>query len=343
MAEQAKFPFAAGTRLRRQYVGSVAYVSGGKASIAMPRVGMLSRLSAIFEGAVTFSAPGAMVDLGPHNIINRFQLNTNIGTTAVIDVSGYGAYVSSAHQRFGYKNTLAGVGATTPSTTMYTAPLNTGTVRIPYQFNVAVNQGQNFTDGMINLQAPEISVSLDLQFGVALTDYATLITALTGNVYVYYEYFEIPDPTAFEMPRLVLHRTLEEQTPIGQTGANIYTVPRSGTLLSLDSIIRLNGARSDSWDSYAVRFNKTDSVYQVDQRWSRLDDRFWLGIEPETGVIRQDFFHAQETINTGTSRDAIDTEQLTTLENIINISAGATLGSNNNSMAHVRRIVQVLD
>jgi hypothetical protein len=54
-------------------------------------------------------------------------------------------------------------------------------------------------------------------------------------------------------------------------------------------------------------------------------------------------FHAQEFINAGTSRDAIDTEQLTTLENIVNISAGATLGASNNSLAVVRRVVQILD
>lgn len=345
MATKQLLPFAAGTRLRRQYVGSVPFVAGAKApSLPMPKVGMMSRLIVILEGSGTFSGAGALADSGPWNIFNRIQLNTNIGSAAVIDVSGYGAYTVQPHYRQGNKGGAAGTGATTPNATQYAAPVvgTPGAILLGLGFNVAVNQGQNFTDGLINLQAPEVSVSVDIQWG-ALADYGTTLTALAANAYVYYEYFEIPDPRVFEMPRLALHRTLEESQPVGQTGANIVPVPRMGTLLSLDNIVRLNGVRSDSWDSFAVRFNKTDSVYQVDKRWQRLDERYWHGVEADTGTIRQDFFHAQEVLNAGTSRDSIDTEQLTTLEQIVNITAGATLGVGNNSIASVRRIVQVLD
>jgi hypothetical protein len=344
MSEKTLLPFAAGTRLRRQYVGSVPFAAGAKApSLQMPRVGMLSRLVVILDAAPTFSAGGAFADSGPWNVISRIQLNTNIGSAAVIDVSGYGGYVVGPHYRQGNAMGKAGIGSVTPAATQYVAPVAAAArVLLPWVFNVAVNQGQNFTDGLLNLQAPEVSVSVDITFG-ALTDYSTTLTALVGNAYVYYEYFEIPDPRAFEMPRLALHRTLEESTPVGQTGANILTLPRMGTLLSLDNIIRLNGVRSDSWDSFALRFNKTDSVYQVDQRWQRTDERYWLGIDSDVGTIRQDFFHSQELLNAGTSRDAIDTEQLTTLEQIVNVSAGAGLGVGNNSITTVRRIVQILD
>lgn len=336
MAQTKLMPFAAGTRLRRQYIGSVPFAAGAKApSLQLPRVGMLSRLICVLEGTGTFSAAGALADSGPWNIINRIQLNTNIGSAAVVDVSGYGGAVVQPHYRIGNKPALRA---------NYAAPIQTtgSTIRLPWGFNVAVNQGQNFTDGLLNLQAPEVTVSVDITFG-AVTDYSTTLTALAGNVYVYYEYFEIPDPRAFEMPRLALHRTLEESLPVGQTGANIITIPRMGTLLSLDNVIRLNGARSNSWDSFALRFNKTDSVYQVDQRWQAMDEGYWFGVDTDTGVIRQDFFHAQGVLNSGTSRDAIDTEQLTTLEQIVNISAGAGLGVGNNTISTVRRIVQILD
>lgn len=338
-------PFAAGTRLRRQYIGSVPFAAGAKAqSIPLPKVGMLSKLFVILDGTVTMSASGALHDLGPWNIFNRIQLNTNIGSAAVIDVSGYGGYTVQPHYRMGNAPGKAGIGSTSPSATQYAAPIVGAAVPIliPFAFNVAVNQGQNFTDGLINLQAPEVSVSVDIQWG-ALTDYVTTCTAIAANAYVYVEYFEIPDPRVFEMPRLALHRTLEESLPISQTGANTVTVPRMGTLLSLDNIIRLNGLRSDSWDSFAVKFNKTDSVYQVDKRWQRQDERYWFGCEADVGVIRQDFFHAQESLNAGTSRDSIDTEQLTTLEQIVNVSSGATLGTGNNTVSSVRRIVQILD
>lgn len=344
MADKQLLPFAAGTRLRRQYVGSVPFVAGAKApSLQLPRVGMASRLICVLDAAPTFSGAGALADLGPWNILQRIQLNTNIGSAAIIDVSGYGAYVVQPHYRLGWAPGKAGIGATVAAASQYVAPVNTAArVLLPFTFNIAVNQGQNFTDGLLNLQAPEVSASVDIQFG-QFTDYGTTLTALAGNVYVYYEYFEIPDPRAFEMPRLALHRTLEESVPVGQTGANIVTVPRMGTLLSLDNVIRLNGARSDSWDSFSVRFNKTDSVYQVDQRLQRTDERYWYGIDSDVGTIRQDFFHAQEALNAGTSRDAIDTEQLTTLEQIVNVSAGATLGVGNNSISTIRRVVQILD
>jgi hypothetical protein len=237
---QALLPFAAGTRLRRQYVGAVPFAANTRAaSLQLPRVGMLSRLYVILDGTLTLSGAGAFADKGPHNIVNRIQLNTNIGSAAIIDVSGYGGAMQSPHSRLGYKNGTAGAGNTAPSATYYSASAAaTGVLRLPWAFNVALNQGQNFTDGLINLQAPEVTVSVDLQFGAG-TDAVTTATGFVGNAYVYYEYFEIPDPRAFEMPRLALHRTLEEQIPISQTGALIYTLPRMGTLLSLDSIITL--------------------------------------------------------------------------------------------------------
>jgi hypothetical protein len=341
---QALLPFAAGTRLRRQYVGSVrSRRIRAHASLQLPRVGMLSRLYVILDGTLTLSGAGAFADKGPHNIIKRIQLNTNIGSAAIIDVSGYGGAMQSAaftarlQERRGWRRRHyavldllqrehCGHGR---------APLAVGVQRRA-ESGAELHRWPSEPSGAGSdgVRRPSVRRTDGRGFDG---------NGVCGFAYVYYEYFEIPDPRAFEMPRLALHRTLEEQIPVSQTGAMIYTLPRMGTLLSMDSILTLNGARSDSWDSFAVRFNKTDSVYQVDQRWQRIDERYWLGIEPDVGVIRLDLFHAQEALNAGTSRDAIDTEQLTTLENIVNISAGATLGASNNSLAVVRRVVQILD
>lgn len=336
-------PFRHGTRQRHAKVGTIAYAANSTGSIELPRVGLLARVIVQFRGTVTLSGAGALADLGPWSLVSRFRLNTNIGAAQIVDVSGYGAYMAQRLMRLGQSSEKAGMGDTTADTDLYAAPVANGanTWALSFELPVNINDGVNFETGLINLQAPETRVTLDIQTG-ALTDGATLVTGISGTFHVYYEYYEIPDPRMFMLPPLAIARLLEEQQAVGQTGDNIYTVPRQGTLLALMHRLTLNGARSDSYDETRIKFNKTDEVYRDDRQWLKYMNRNVFGLNPVTGVICRDFFHANSGVNMGDTRDAIDSEELTTLESIVTVSAGATLGASNNVLASVRRIVQLL-
>ena len=339
-------PFRAGTRQRRAKVGVIPYSAASALTpLELPRVGMLSRLVIQFRGTVTLSAAGALTDLGPWNLLNRLKVQANIGSAAIVDVSGYGAFMfQQVAEEYGFQPNMAGVGAgTVPNADIHAAPVAAGpnTWVLTWVVPISANPGRQFDLGMINLQAPETRITVELTSG-ALLDPATLVTATTGNFHVYYEYYEIPDPRTFALPPLALVRFLEEQQAVGQTGDNVYTVPRQGVLLQLLHRLTLNGARSDSWDSISIKFNKTDAVYQVERQWERTLERLWYGLNPITGVLVHDLWHAESDVSQGDTRDAIDAEELSTLESIVTVSAGAVLGANNNFLASVRRIVQLL-
>jgi hypothetical protein len=344
-------PFRAGTRQRFAFVNSVAHSVGATLSpIELPRVGMLSRIILQFRGTVSFSATGTLADLGPWNLLSRVQVNANIGSASIIDLSGFGAFmVQPLMEEIGFRPDLSGVGTNAaPSTDIHAAGVAAGnnTWALSWILDIGANTGNQFDLGLVNLQAPETRVTVNLTTG-ALTDPATNLGSFTNaNWFVYYEYYEIPDPSKYALPPLALVRTIEETQAITGTGDTIYTVPRQGVLLQLTHRVTLNGARLDTpsgWDSIKIRFNKTDTVYNADRQPWRLIERARYALQVLTGVYIWDFWHAGQDISAGDTRDAIDSEELSTLESILTVNSGATLGSNNNFLSSVRRIVQILE
>lgn len=351
-AQDTRLPFRMGTRQRRAFVSSIPYAAAQTLTPQyLPRVGMLSQIVVQFRGTVTLSGAGALSDLGPWNLVNRLTVSANIGSANIVDCSGYGLYsMQPLVEAQGYRPDKAGEGDTVPNTDIHAAPVAMGanTWALTFIVPISANTGGQFDLGLVNLQAPETTVAVNLTCG-NLLDPATLVTATTGTFFVYYTYYEIPDPSQFQLPPLALCRIISELVPITQTGSNIYTVPRQGILLQMAVRVSLNGARSDvvggvsSWDSTAIRFNKTDSVYQVDRQWERALERNWYGLNPIIGLYYHDLWRANSDVSQGDFRDAIDTEELTTLELLHNVGSGATLGSNNNFMEVTRRIVQTLE
>lgn len=351
-AQQQRRPFRTGTRQRFAFVNSVAATIASTLSpVELPRVGLLSRVIVQFRGTINLSAGGTATDLGPWSLAARLGINANIGSAAIVDVSGYGAYmaqplVEELGYRPDYTGIFAGTGSGSPSAPnadIHAAPLANGnnTWVLTWVLPVSANTGKEFEAGLVNLQAPETRVTVNITVGAG-ADFTNNFNTISGSFFVYYEYYEIPDPRAFALPPLALVRLIEEQQPIAGTGDNIYTVPRQGVLLQLAHRVTLNGARSDSVDNIRIRFNKTDTVYQQDRQAARVIERIRYGMLPLTGVYYHDLWHAASDVSCGDGRDNIDAEELSTLESIVAVTSGATLGSNNNFLASVRRIVQFL-
>jgi hypothetical protein len=220
---------------------------------------------------------------------------------------------------------------------------------------VNANDGPQFAVGLINLQAPELRFNLNLTFGLSADIFPGSTTSatqtLSGTVTCYYQYYEVPDPDEVALPARVMHRLLEDRTPILATGDTTYLVPRQGVALQIMHNVILNGVIDKSSplggnvSGRRLVFNKTDTAYNVDPIVDRILSRLRYGlsatgIDIPSGMYIWDLWDGDMSPSAGDLRDAIDTEALSTLESIITIATGATLGSNNNFIDTVRRVMQ---
>lgn len=337
MSTQQLLPFRNGTRQRIQRVGSKAWDAGNPVEFVLPRVGMASELIVQIEGTATSSAASVVKAKAPHSLAARYGVSANQGMASIIDVTGFAAHAIGRTRKFAQDYT--------GDTELHKAPVlgsaTTDTARVTHRLPLSINDGTQFELGMMNLQAPELEVTLTVRCG-SLADIGTNITSFVGTITVYYVYYEIPDPRHFAMPPLAVCRWLESHQSISATGEQIYTVPRQGVLYNLLQIVELDNALSDDWDFLALRFNKTDEPYRIEPFVQRALERDRYGLDHATGIVYWDFFNAFGAVNDGDARDVIDTEELSTTEFVLNVESGATLGSNNNVLRNVRRIVQVL-
>lgn len=351
--------FRPNTRQRIQKVGQLAASFASTQSITFPQVGLLSRIflwaNLTLSDAAASPATAINAFCGyPFNVLKRITGATNLGTATVFDLSGYGAYQVDKITDTSVETAKASGDQTTDNMFQYTTTgyvQNTAKVlQFVVMIPVALNDGPQFSLGLINLQAPEIRFTLTVQFGQS-SDALASADAITlgGNVNVYYQYYEVPDPSQVALPPRVLHRLIEDRTTITSTGDTTYLVPRQGVLLQMIHALSLNGAISkNSTDLTNMRlvFNKTDTPYNyVDIIVARMLNRFRYGFSGNSndlpaGTWPWDFFDADQAPTRGDLRDAVDTEALSTLESIFTISSGATLGSNNNFLDTVRRITQ---
>lgn len=336
MAEKkALYPFRLNTRQRIQYIGSMSYTDSGQTRLEIPQVGFLSGLLIRLTGTVTLSAAGALADLGPWSIIRRLVVGLNLGQLNVVDVTGYGAYLANLLRTFGSNIDSA--------SQIYSAPVAAGanTWELNLYVPIGANNGENFDFGLINLQAPEVQAYCQITWGTP-ADFSTLVTSVSMTAHVSYLYYEVPDPREVKWPANVVHRILEDQQPITQTGENAYTVLRQGVIGRLTHYVRLNGARSASVDELRLRINKTDTIYSVRREHQYLLQNTRYGRSLPTGVFVWDFWNANESVARGDFRDTIDSEAVTTLESVPVITTGATMGTNNNFLNTVREIFQAL-
>jgi len=340
---QQKRPFRMGTRRRFALVGSQAYSAGAVLNFELPRVGYLDRIYVVLRGTNNIGSASALADLGPWNAINRIRCNINIGSNLLVDLSGYGAYLIGSLIERGSMLNKAGIGDTVPHADVYAASVSSGnqTWALSYLVPISANDGDNCELGTISLQAPELRFTVEVTCGAngdPVTVNGTGFASTT--VYVYYDYWEVPNLATTQQPPLILCRTLEELMSVTAVGDNIYTVPRMGTVIQLLHYFRANGARSDGIDSFQLRFNKTDSIYKYDRWAKRIESRVQDTVEWPVGVYLYDLWHAMGNVSQGDFRDAIDSEAISTFESIITVSSGTTLGSGNNYINSIRRIVQ---
>lgn len=329
-------PFRPNTRQKRLRIGTAPYSLGGSQSLLLPEVGYLARIWVFFVGTVTYSAQAVPADLAPYSLFKRISVTLNNSATDLYNTSGFGLFlVNSVITKMGRLDQQ-------PDANFYAFPTvgAAQTFVLGAQIPISLSQGFNFEAGLINLQAPEVQCQLNIDFNTANTEIGDTITALAGTVHAYYEYYEVPSPTQVLQPPVTLHRIIEQTQPVNGTGDTIYTVPRGGNMLRLLHTLRLNGARSDSYDETSIRFNQSETIYKEERRLKKILMRERYGYNLPTGVIAHDWAYALMHPEESDLRDAINTEMVTTTDSIVTVSAGATLGSNNNFLVSIREILQ---
>ncbi len=330
-------PFRFNTRQRVKKVGTVTFVNGDGASLELPKIGLLSRLWIVLELDATFSSAGTYGNYGVWAAIKRVKLQLNNAAQDLVDVSGFGLFLMNNLQRKVNKfDETAGLDSA-----LYAAPTTTGAMKIALEVPVNQSNGFNFEAGMINLQAPEVQMTLNLTFASANSDIASNITALSGTAHVYYEYYEVPDPTAVMIPPVILHKVIEQQQSFSATGEVVYTVPRAGKISRLIQILNVDALRSDAYDSVKLKLQQSDTVYDREKRLVKFQHRENYGVAAQTGVIVTDMSQAYGICEESDGRDFFDSERTTTMESIVTVTSGTTLGSSNNTLVTIREFIQV--
>ncbi len=352
-------PFRLGTRQRFAHVGTVSVSENGRGSIVFPRVGFLSHVAVQLDVTVKNTGAAAVTPvlgaLGPWNFIRRLTFRINLGTATLYSTSGWSNYVLQRIMKSAYDPAGFGIDAAAAATTeallstprdadLYNVSLAslgagaTRNIKLTYLLPIAANFGADFAVGLVNLQSPEVQANLDLDFGAVAGDMfgssqtdLKLDTAASNVARVGYLYYEVPDPTRVQYPPLTFHRTIEDEVQIPTVGDVIYTVPRAGVVLRLvHTLLNNTPARVDDYTELKVRANRTDEFYRM-ERWAAKQlalTRYELPLPK--GVFVHDWWAAQAAGDPGygDTRDAISSEALSTLEDIVTLASGFTAGAN---------------
>jgi len=343
MAERQLLPLRAAARQRERFVDSRTYVAGQPLTpIKLPEVGFLSAIKIVVDGTFNFSGgSGVLVDKGPWNLLSNITVDVNLGTSNIWNTSGFGAYLVASDQKRAFAPD--GGGNLTPSTLIYSVPVASGnnTWKLTYYLPIAANDTGEFDTGLINLQAPEIQCNVGLTCGTAAQVATTNVgTGFAGTISVYYEYFEVPNPNVVQWPPTQVVRTIEETQPIFTTGDYTwYQILRQGYLMNLQTAIECNGALSNAFDNATIRVNKNDTVYVFTPTTLKLRGYLANSIMLPTGCFSWGLWEALGDPSEGDMRDGFNTERVTTLEAGFQITSGTTLGSGNNFLRMVRRIL----
>lgn len=363
-------PFRYGTVRRRINIGNFVMTPGTQLpAVVIPQVGMLSRVLFNISGTYTVATAPLVVFStdGFDSFIAKAQIQLNNGSANVVDCSGIGLCQFNQNINTALpikKGTPAGVGNVNGTQ----LPLALGASTFTYKgfLPVNANNRRQFEMGLINLQAPETRVNVLLSFN-PLSQIVTVpanMTLFAATVNLSYEYFEIPDLSRFQLPPLTLVRSIEEAPiPIVATGLQLYQFPRLGTMIEYHTVLqlaRLYAPVLTNFTEFAIRYNKTDQQYDVFMPdWETYEaELYGIGIDvtqAPTATAATPTSRWQQSrqsltfnlwaagdadINGGDFRDAIDTEENTTTEAMVFISAGTVLTPGQDNLYHVRRVVQ---
>lgn len=374
-AQQAKKDFRYGTVKRRIPIGTFAVTMGAKLpSVKIPQVGMASRVIAHINGSYTVAtAPLVVANTdGYDSILAAANITLNNGSAQICQLSGIGLNAINRNISTALPiKTGSPAGTGNVNGTQLPLALGASTFRYSAILPINANQGDQFQFGLVNLQAEQVQCTIDLTFN-PLSQLFTVpanCTLFAATCTLSYEYYEIPDLNRYNMPPLMLVRSIEDGAQaIPATGIQApYQVTRLGTMIGMHSILILNnlyGVAATAISESVLRFNKTDvvmdtlsndqDVYEAELYGYGLDNSQAPTASAATPAplrrmlpqaVTHNFWATSGGAadrNCGDFRDAIDTEEITTTEFIHTIAAGTALNAGKDFLVFARRVVQRL-
>jgi hypothetical protein len=351
-SRQQLLPFRMGTRRRIQPLGAFPFVPGTPIpTITIPQVGMLSKIYLKIEGTITQTGAAAVLSpLGYAALISRIRVNANLGSASIVDATAAGVELAN----FWYAPSTGRVQNTYPN--------GAGANAVSYGLVIPINANDRslLEIGLINLQAEQVRVTLDVTpcpSGLSFLLSGGPVTATALTMYVYYEYWDVPNPSRYLLPPASISRILEESQPITAAGELSYVVPRLGTLTQLSEYFIAGAtlatqvmatliAPTPLVNLFRIRANKTDEWMRYDARVAEIEEELFYNSPQGTvaspagsfmrpGVRSWDFFHSGLQSRNFGDRDLIDTEKITTLEFLATIDPTYTP-----SVATTRNIVR---
>jgi len=353
-------PFNRATRQNFLPAPVINYVLGQTGQSVLPKVGLIKRLLVLFEGTITVTLGGGTAALGaeaPWSILQRLRLTAN-GNTALFDMSGYGAMLSSlfsAHGFSGYGGrpvipdsaTVPGPASTAFSAAVFAAPNSTGAWRFSIEIPLALSDDWRDPVGLILAAAPDTVLTLEATWGgtffstvaarttpILTTGAATATMAATLTPFV--EFFTIPASPA-DYPDLRRIHTWTEQGPqnIVANGDQDVVLQRGNTLMRVAHVIWTNSAADGTNVSgRQLRFNSNEIPYQVSRSFDASQQRKRYVRDLPDGVYVWDLY------NTGTPRDAINTLNLNEITSRSTL-AGATIAGTSDIRTLTEQLIQL--
>lgn len=354
--------FNAMTRQNFMPAPAQTYAAGQTTVTVLPKVGLLKRIIALFTGTLTVTLGGGTAVIGteaPFSVINRLRLIAN-GNTAIFDVSGYGALISSLFSAHGFSGfgsrpvipdsaTVPGPAATAFSAANFSNGVAAGANTWNFALEIPVALGDDWRDpvGLILAAAPDTQLTLETTWGATLFSLTAARTVpvtvtgaatatLTATLTPFVEFFTIPASPA-DYPDLTRVHTFVETgaQPITANGDQDVTIQRGNTLMRIIHGVTTNTAPDGTnVASRQLRFNSNEIPYQLTRQLDAVLQR--------KRYVRDlpDGWYVHDLWNTGTPRDAINTLNLNELTSRLTL-AGATIAGTSDVRTILEQLIRL--
>lgn len=328
-------------------LGSVLpYNGGASSSYLLPKVAYLARLHLHLSGTMTVTLNTGGATLGekaPWNIFRRLRFDANNGVS-FFNVSGWGAYLADICSKYQFEHEDGQISAAF-SSQVYSAAAAAGANTWELALEIPLVPNYRDVAGIILLQSEGLQTTLNVDWqaaGGATQDFPVVLTGnatavFTGNLSVYLETFTVPALIEDQPPIDTMYQTLETPTPVATTGEQIVDLLEANTFVRLIHSVEINDLLdTNDVDSMALRYNVTETPYDIERKIHLQRQRKIYGRDLPKGVFAWELFD-QGYVNYGGGRDLLDASNLASLQSLIRLNTGTSLGVGNN---RIRTITQ---
>lgn len=340
--QQQRTPFRYGSRQRFAPLpiqSGAAFAVGGTFSGELPRVGFLASVLVQLAGTMTLAAAGVLATRGPWDLVNELIIRINVGAATIYRTTGFGNFV--VQRALSRPFDPSGASGPAADADVFAAPVAMGANAwvLTYWIPIAQNFGRQSTNGLLNLQAPEIQVNLEGRYGTG-ADVVTNFTSFVGTLAAGYLFYEVPNPQQVQYPPLLFFRTIESRQTIVAVGDQTFTAPREGLIHRIMHVVQQNDLRTNNVSRVTLKFNKTDEIYRYDRWQLKWLQNYFYGAPLPVGNFNHDWWVAEGEPGEGDNRDMVSSEALSTLESIVT-TTGA-LGGALNALDSIRQFSQIV-